>query len=106
MERKKYYVNLGAQQITQTNFENTNVFTIYANADEVRLLRAKMDQMDRANIESFFRAHIPILAYHHDRPNDDYDEQMTEALQMIYELGDDQTKKHIKDIGVLEHRPL
>src|SRR5699024_1277999 len=106
MERKKYYINIGSQQIAQTSFENTDTFKIYANDDELRLLRAKMDNMDGANISSLFRADVYILAYYHDQPNDDYDEQLTEAFQMIYELGDEETKQHIDQIGVLGDRPL
>src|SRR5699024_332808 len=106
MERKKYYINIGSQQIAQTSFENTDTFTIYANDDELRLLRAKMDNMDGANVSSFFRAHVPIRAYHHDQPNDDYDEQLTDAFQTIYELGDEETNQLIDQIGVLGDRPL
>lgn len=102
MTKKKYYVSMASSEISQIQFGNNDDFTIYANDDEIRVLRAKMDQMHNADISSFWRAHIPIMSYHHDKPNDDYDAGITEAFQMIHDLGDDQTKSNLKSMGILK----
>jgi|SRR5690625_2977065 len=101
MDKKTYYVNLGSGEVSQIKYANNSVFTIQATEDEVQLLRAKLDDMDRADFEAYGRAHIPILAYHNDKSNDKYDAGITEAFQMLYDLGDQETKKHINEIGVL-----
>ncbi|HLR52404.1 MAG TPA: hydrolase [Candidatus Avamphibacillus sp.] len=106
MEKKTYYVNLGSLEISQIQYANNSVFTIQATEDEVQMLRAKLDDMDRADFEAYGRAHIPILAYHNDESNDKYDAGITEAFQMIYDLGDQNTKKHIDEIGILGDSPL
>ncbi|QKY69758.1 hydrolase [Lentibacillus sp. CBA3610] len=99
--KKKYYINLGSQEISQIKYDNNEGFIIYATDDEVRLLRQRLDGMDNADRDAFWRAHIPIRPYHNDKPNDDYDAGITEAFQMIHDLGNKETKQHIDDIGIL-----
>ncbi len=101
MEKKKFYINLGSQEISQLKYDNNEEFVIHATEDEVRILRDKMDDMYNADYRSFFRSHVPIVPYHNDSSNDDYDIGMTEAFQMIHDLGDEATKKHIESMGVL-----
>ncbi|WP_342447731.1 hydrolase [Lentibacillus salicampi] len=99
--KNKYYVNLGSQEISQIKYDNNDALIIFATDDEIRTLRGKLDGMHDSDMRSFFRSHVPIMPYHNDKPNDDYDVGVTEAFQMIYELGDKETKKHIDDIGIL-----
>lgn len=101
MEKKKYYINVGSGEISQIKYDNNEDFVIYATEDDTRLLRAKMGNMDYASFKSFFRAHVPIWSYHNDKANDDYDSNLKEAFQMIYQLGDEHTKAHIDSMGIL-----
>lgn len=105
-KKKKFYVNMGSQEISQLKFGNNEEFIIYASEEEVTLLRDKLNDMDQANIRAFYRAHVPIMSYHNDRSNDDYDIGMTGAYQMLYDLGDEQTKAHIEAMGVLSDKHL
>lgn len=102
MERKKYFVSVASGEISQVQFGNNDDFTIFATDSEVRDLRAKMDVMQEADFKSFWRAHVPIMSYHNDKANDQYNVGIQEAFQMIYELGDEQTKSDIKDMEVLD----
>lgn len=106
MEKKTYYINMGSQEISQIRYENNDHFIIQATEDEVRLLRAKMDNMHDADFGTYMRAHVPIMSYHKDRSNDEYDLGITEAFQMIYDLGDDETKHHIEEMGVLRNQHM
>lgn len=101
MEKQKYYVNIGDGEISQTKYHNNAQYTIYATDDEVRTLREKFRNMHEASFDSYLRAHVPIVPYHNDKPNDDYDSNMAEVFQMIYELGDEQAKQHIKQLNIL-----
>lgn len=101
MEKKTYYVNVGTGEISQIKYGNNHHFTIQATQDDVQLLRGKLNQMDDGNMSAYGRAHVPILAYHHDEGNDIYDEGLTEAFKMIYQLGDEEAKQHIDDMGIL-----
>lgn len=46
------------------------------------------------------------MPYHNDKPNDDYDSELTEAFRMMYDLGDKETKQHIEEIGILSDNHL
>ncbi|MGY0693213.1 hydrolase [Virgibacillus sp. FSP13] len=105
-EKKKFYINMGSREISQMKYHNNEELVIYATEDEASALRHKMNDMDDADFRAFFRAHVPIMPYHNDESNDDYDNGMTEAFQMIYELGDDETRTHIENMGVLSDRQL
>jgi len=101
MEKEKYYVSLASGEISQIRFGNNDDFTIQATADEVRLLRAKFDNMHDSEMGSFWRAHVPIMPYHNDQANDDYDREITEAFQMLFDLGNEETRTHITQMGIL-----
>lgn len=106
MEKKKYYVSISSREISQIKYANNDEFIVYATEDEIQQLRSKMDDMYDADQKSFWRAHVPIMPYHHDQSNDAYDAGMTEAFQMMYDLGDERTKEHITDLGILTNKHL
>ncbi|GAA0588289.1 hypothetical protein GCM10009001_00140 [Virgibacillus siamensis] len=106
MERKKYYVNMASQEISRIEYGNNADFVIYATWEEAQMLRAKLDRMNDADFNGFFRAHVPIRPYHHDQANDDYDEGITDAFRMIYDLGNEATKEHIVNMGVLSENHM
>ncbi|MFD1361422.1 hydrolase [Lentibacillus salinarum] len=99
--KKKFYINTGSHEISQVRYDNNDAFVIYATEDEARQLRQRLDGMHISDRQAFWRAHVPIRPYHNDQPNDNYDAGITAAFQMIYELGDKETKKHIESMGVL-----
>ncbi|TCT17521.1 hypothetical protein EDD68_13015 [Melghiribacillus thermohalophilus] len=104
MEKTKFYVNLGTQEISRLKAGNNEDFIIYATPDEIRELRELFNNMYDSDLGAFVRSHIPILEYHHDRPNDHYDEGMLRVLEKLYELGDMTTKKHIESMGVIDNQ--
>lgn len=106
MDKKKYFINLGSQEISQIQFDNNDTFTIYADDAEVEILRSKLDNMNSADFRTFVRSHVPIVPYHNDKSNHDYDDGATEAFQIIYDLGDEKTKGHVDSMGILrdEHK--
>lgn len=106
MERKTYYVSLQSREISQVKFGNNHHITIFATDEEVELLREKLDQVYTSEIDTYWRAHVPFVPYHHDQANDNYDKALSESLEIIYKLGDQQTKEYIETSGVLGNRPL
>lgn len=101
MEKEKYYVNIASGEISKIHYENNGSFTINATTDEVKMLRMKMNQMQDAEVGSLQRASIPFVPYHKDQPNDQYDAGLIEAFEMIYELGEEDTKSDIISMGIL-----
>ncbi|MGJ9457457.1 hydrolase [Oceanobacillus sp. CF4.6] len=101
MEKGKYYVNIGTGEISQNRYQNNDDYIIYASSEDIALLRATMENMHGASVDSFIRAHVPIVPYHNDKANDEYDVNITEAFRMLHQLGDEQTRSHIESMGIL-----
>jgi hypothetical protein len=101
MEKKTYYIEIGSGEISQVKYQNNHSFTIQATEEEIAMLRTKLNNMDSASMQGFWRAHVPIVPYHNDKANDAYDKGLVDVYQMLYELGDDTTKSHIESIGIL-----
>ncbi|HLS35472.1 MAG TPA: hydrolase [Bacillota bacterium] len=98
----KYYIHMQSREISKTPYGNSNYLTIHATEKDIEQLRSIMDNITDADNMSFIRSHVPIVPYHKDSANDDYDEQFSKALKMIYDLGTDETKQHIESMGVLQ----
>lgn len=101
MEKEKYFINIGTGEISQNRYQNNDDYVIYASSEDITLLRATLENMHGASFDSFIRAHIPIMPYHNDKANDEYDANMIEAFRMVYQLGDEQAKSHIESMGIL-----
>ncbi|HLS65465.1 MAG TPA: hydrolase [Pseudogracilibacillus sp.] len=106
MERKRYYVSLQSKEISQVQVGNNADFTIYATDAEIRTLRNIFNAIETAEMGTFWRAHVPFKPYHDDTTNDTHDKRLTEAFQLLYELGDEQAKQFIEQSGVLHDRPI
>ncbi|MFC4558601.1 hydrolase [Virgibacillus kekensis] len=104
MDRKKFYVNIGSQEISQIKYGNNDEFIVYATEEEARILREKMDKMYVADGRAYVRSHVPIMEYHNDKANDEYDAGLAEAFEMIHDLGDDQTREFIEGLGILDDK--
>lgn len=102
MEKHKFYVNLATGEISRNKAGNNASFTIHATEEEVSKLRNQFDHMHHAGVHSFFRAHVPIVPYSQDSENDAYDSGLQQAYRMIYELGDEEARTHIRGLGVLK----
>ncbi|MRH44788.1 hydrolase [Aquibacillus halophilus] len=102
MEKKKYFVNIGTQEISQIEVGNNKDFTIHATDEEVFQLREKLTEMYDSDMVSFWRAHVPFVQYHNDESNDEYDDGIKKVFQMIHDLGDESTMEHIESMGVLD----
>ncbi|MCP8617797.1 hydrolase [Salirhabdus salicampi] len=103
MEKEKFYVDIGSMEISRLKAGDNNDYVIYATPEEVIKLRDLFDNMYSADGDAFIRAHIPIKQYHHDESNDNYDEAMIQIFRMLYELGDEQTRNHIKSMEILKN---
>ncbi|NMD72136.1 hydrolase [Bacillus sp. DNRA2] len=99
--KKPYYIALASGQIMKTATDSPWDFKIEADDDEITKLREYFDQNYSTEWQSFIRAHVPYVQYHYDRENDAYDETLVQIYKMIYELGDEEAKQHIRSIGVV-----
>jgi len=106
MERQKYFISVGEGEISKIPYHNNDHFVIFANEEEIGLLRSKFENLHESSFDSFLRAHVPFIPYHNDEENDMYDNNLTETYQMLYDLGDEKTKKHVQSMGILSDKHL
>jgi hypothetical protein len=101
MLKKMYYISLGNGEISQISTASSWNYKIEASDDEIVQLREYFDQIYSSDWQGFLRAHVPYVEYHHDPTNDAYDETMGKVFELIYTLGDDETRQHISQQGIL-----
>lgn len=99
--KKTYYISVGTGEITQSATDSPWNFKIEAADEEIIKLREHFDQNYSTEWKNFFRAHVPYVQYHYDRENDAYDETMVKVYKMIYDLGDEEAKEHIRSMGII-----
>ncbi|MFX3623732.1 MAG: hydrolase [Ectobacillus sp.] len=102
MDRKTYYISIGDGGISQVKTANTYSFAIQATDEEILKLRELFDGAYVEDIRSFWRSHVPFVEYHHDKANHRYDEKLQQAYKMIYELGDEETRELIGEMGIID----
>ncbi|MDF9296257.1 hydrolase [Geobacillus stearothermophilus] len=101
-ERKKtYYVSMATGEISQLKTASPWDFQIEATDEEITQLREYFDQNYSTDWQAFWRAHVPYIQYHYDRENDAYDRTLTKIYEMIYRLGNEEAKEHIRSLGIL-----
>ncbi|MDQ0216552.1 hypothetical protein J2S13_003014 [Oikeobacillus pervagus] len=101
-QKKTYYIHIGNGEILSNSTASPWNFRIYANDDEITRLREIFDANYSVEWKNFYRAHVPYIQYHYDRENDHYDLNMKKVYEMIYALGDEEAKDHIKVMGILD----
>jgi hypothetical protein len=101
-KKKTYYISMGHGEISQVKTASPWDFQIEATDEEIIRLREYFDQMYSSDVQAFFRAHVPYIQYHYDRSNDGYDEMMQKAYALIYKLGDEEAKQHIRSLGFVQ----
>jgi hypothetical protein len=103
-QKKTYYIDVGHGQISQSSTASAWSFKIQANDEEITQLRELFDQNYSTEWKNFFRAHVPYVQYHHDRENDSYDSTIDQVYEMIYNLGDEEAKSHIRSMNILPNQ--
>lgn len=101
-EKKTYFIDVGTGEISQSSTSSTWNYQIQANTDEIIELRELFDQNYSTEWQNFIRAHIPFVEYHHDRENDAYDDTIQQVYALIYKLGNEEARRHIESMEILE----
>jgi len=101
-EKKTYYVHVGNGEILTTSQDSPWNYRIFATDEEITRLREIFESNYSVEWQNFFRSHAPYVQYHYDRENDAYDRNLRKIYEMIYQLGDDEAKNHIEQIGILD----
>lgn len=102
MEKTTYYVNISAGEILMDKDVSPWQYQIEAAESEVEELRLLFDGIEENSMDDFLRAQTPFREYHDSPSNDIYDDKMKKIFEKIYQLGNEEAKEHIREIGVIE----
>ena len=100
-QKQSYYINIQSNDIFREPYEGEWNFKIEATESQVHVLERLFDRNDETDWESYFRSHIPYLEYHHQPQNREYDQRILLIYTMLYYLGDEKTRSHIRKMEIL-----
>lgn len=98
MDKKKYYISVQAKSIFQDQGQAPYELEIEATEEQIVRLRNLFDKMEESDIDAMIRTPTPGIPYHHDHPNDSYDECLKQIYQMIYDNGTADTRQHVSSM--------
>ncbi|OIK13436.1 hypothetical protein BIV59_05685 [Bacillus sp. MUM 13] len=102
-EKRTYYVDLvGGDVLLESIKEENPSFVIEANDSEVNELKSYLEKNHTADMKTYVRSHIPYEEYHKDSQNGKYDRTIQNIYAMIYKLGNEQSRRFIEEMGILE----
>ena len=97
-----YYINIQSHEIFSEPLGAEWDFKIEATTSQLAVLERLFDKTDETDWESYIRAHIPYLEYHHQPQNKEYDLRLHLIYTFLYYLGDEKTRQHIGDMGIID----
>ncbi|MCC3375726.1 hypothetical protein [Cohnella sp. REN36] len=100
-DRKTYYVAVGAGQILEDPTVSPFEFAIRANVEELNKLQEQFEDLSSADETAAFR-HTGWKSVDEEDMLGDYDERMRGLYHTLYELGTDETRRHIESSGLLD----
>ncbi|WP_068773751.1 hypothetical protein [Paenibacillus sp. FJAT-26967] len=101
-DKKTFYVSVGAGEIVDEPGEINFDFEIRATSEEIDKLAELFEVLEESDNKTHFRALLPFKEYHKDKENDEYDYELKEIYQTLYNLGTEETRQHIEKMNVLQ----
>lgn len=101
--KNTYYVDMSSETILPEPIESTS-FIIHATPKEVSVLERALERIHEKDFETYIHAHIPdyvVREYFDDPRNTQYDKRMQIIYSILYHLGNNETKEHIRGMGIL-----
>ncbi|MBA4495997.1 hydrolase [Paenactinomyces guangxiensis] len=107
MEKKTYYVTVdigpNAGEIREEINLNDAVydFEIRATPEEISRLEKLFEETQENDFHTFITAHIPYETRERLQDSRREDEKIDQIYQMIYQLGTEETKRKMKQSGII-----
>jgi hypothetical protein len=108
VEKKTYYVSVQAGTVLENEGDAAYEFEIQATEQEVEDLIETFGLLHDLDNTTAVRGISPAVPYHQDQANDDYDTVLTQVYRKLYELGNEETKQIIANMGMIgeQERPV
>lgn len=99
-QRKKYFISIERESITETPVDDTTEYEIDATDEEVEKLEELFQKKDKHEKKAVKFLAKPFNEWGADDEREAYDTYLTDIFKYMYELGTPQTKQKIKSIGI------
>jgi hypothetical protein len=104
-EKMTYYVDINSGDVTPESVQNHSPsFRILATQGEVEELKLMFEQNEADARSTMKQAQFPLRKDYNSPENELYDESMRQIFGKIFELGDEEAKRHIAENGILESK--
>lgn len=100
--KKPYYIDIENAQVYPEPDEAADwQFKIFATDKEIAKLADYIRRNYDADMKTFELAHVPFVEEKEENQNRSYDATMEGIYGMIYELGDEEARRNIEKMGIL-----
>lgn len=106
MDKQTYYVNFQTLEVSSLEAKKTHSLEIHATSLEKQELELTLEGMKTDDFMTFLRSVVPIKLYHEAEHNKHFMKSYEHALEKVYELGTDATKKFIEETGILSNKRI
>ncbi|WP_396106000.1 hydrolase [Cytobacillus firmus] len=101
--KNSYYIDIENAQVYAEPVEGAEwQFKIYADDQEMKKLADHIEKNYDADMKTFALAHVPFVEDKEKAQNHNYDEAIERMYKMIYDLGDDETRRNIEEMEILQ----
>ena len=104
MSLNKVYVSVTRRKVYIYPDESPWEFEVIANREIIPVFNKLFEQLGSVEASNFWRAHIPIKAYHFDKENDQYDRRLKKVYALIHEFGDEDSRSFIEQLPYFNER--
>ncbi|GAA0134655.1 hypothetical protein YSY43_14950 [Paenibacillus sp. YSY-4.3] len=99
--KKPYYVSVAHRLIQEVPNQDSAEFRVQLDEEDLVKLRDKITELSEEDIYTFRRAPIPYKSADHDEATEQFNDRMIELYTLLYQYGDEQTRRSIIGLGVL-----
>lgn len=101
--KKSYYIDIENAQVYAEPVEGIEwQFKIYATDQEMKELADHIENNYDADMKTFELAHVPFVEDKEKAENHNYDASIERMYKLIYKLGDNETRRNIEEMGILQ----
>lgn len=99
-EKQTYYVSISGKRVEPEPSINDQL-TVTGTREEINELQQLLDQIQKDDEQTQFRAPIPYKSADHDKATDKFNEDIIKVYHAVYQLGTDITRDHIRQMNIL-----
>lgn len=99
-ERKNYFVTIDTENIRETSVPEGIEYEVFATQDEISEIRELFNEKEKSSKNAVKYLAKPFNEWGADNERRKYDDHLITLYQRIYELGTEETKANIKELGI------